>query len=588
MKTFEFFWNYFKVYKISFVVVIAMIIIATVAQALFPVFAGQTVTELANLVIAYQNGNPDMVWQSLLGLLINLAYVLIVLVVSSLIYMVLMSRIIAESTNEMRKGLFGKLSRLTVSFFDRHQDGDILSRFTSDLDNILQAFNESLVSVMTNIALYIGLLIVMFAKNVTLALITIASTPIAVIMLIVILKLARKYTNLQQKEVGKLNAYMDESISGQKAVIVQGIQDDVIAGFVEQNERVRKATFKGRMFSGILFPVMNGMSLVNTAIVIFVGSAVLLNDKNIETATALGLIVMFTQFSQQYYQPIIQLAASWGSLQLAFTGAERIQEMFDAEEEIRPQDAPVFNELKEGVEIRNVDFSYLPGKPILKDVSISAPKGKMIAVVGPTGSGKTTIMNLINRFYDVDAGSISFDGTDIREFDLDSLRSKVGIVLQDSVLFSGTIRDNIRFGVPDASQEMVEAAAKATHIHDYIESLPDNYDTLINDDQSVFSTGQKQLISIARTLMTDPQVLILDEATSNVDTVTESKIQNAMEAIVAGRTSFVIAHRLKTILNADQIIVLKDGEVIEQGNHHELLKLGGFYSELYHNQFVFE
>ena len=588
MKTFEFFWNYFKVYKISFIVVIAMIIIATVAQALFPVFAGQTVTELANLVIAYQNGNPDMVWQSLLGLLINLAYILIVLVVSSLIYMVLMSRIIAESTNEMRKGLFGKLSRLTVSFFDRHQDGDILSRFTSDLDNILQAFNESLVSVMTNIALYIGLLIVMFAKNVTLALITIASTPIAVIMLIVILKLARKYTNLQQKEVGKLNAYMDESISGQKAVIVQGIQEDVIAGFVEQNERVRKATFKGRMFSGILFPVMNGMSLVNTAVVIFVGSAVLLNDQNIETATALGLIVMFTQFSQQYYQPIIQLAASWGSLQLAFTGADRIQEMFDAEEEIRPQDAPVVNELKEGVEIRNVDFSYLPGKPILKDVSISAPKGKMIAVVGPTGSGKTTIMNLINRFYDVDAGSISFDGRDIREFDLDSLRSKVGIVLQDSVLFSGTIRDNIRFGVPDASQEMVEAAAKATHIHEYIESLPDKYDTLINDDQSVFSTGQKQLISIARTLMTDPQVLILDEATSNVDTVTESKIQNAMEAIVAGRTSFVIAHRLKTILNADQIIVLKDGEVIEQGNHHELLKLGGFYSELYHNQFVFE
>ena len=588
MKTFRFFWNYFKVYKISFIVVIAMIIIATIAQALFPVFAGQTVTELANLVIAYQNGNPDMVWQSLLGLLINLAYILIVLVVSSLIYMVLMSRIIAESTNEMRKGLFGKLSRLTVSFFDRHQDGDILSRFTSDLDNILQAFNESLVSVMTNIALYIGLLIVMFAKNVTLALITIASTPIAVIMLIVILKLARKYTNLQQKEVGKLNAYMDESISGQKAVIVQGIQEDVIAGFVEQNERVRKATFKGRMFSGILFPVMNGMSLVNTAIVIFVGSAVLLNDKNIETATALGLIVMFTQFSQQYYQPIIQLAASWGSLQLAFTGAERIQEMFDAEEEIRPQDAPVFTELREGVEICNVDFSYLPGKPILKDVSISAPKGKMIAVVGPTGSGKTTIMNLINRFYDVDAGSISFDGRDIREFDLDSLRSKVGIVLQDSVLFSGTIRDNIRFGVPDASQEMVEAAAKATHIHEYIESLPDKYDTLINDDQSVFSTGQKQLISIARTLMTDPQVLILDEATSNVDTVTESKIQNAMEAIVAGRTSFVIAHRLKTILNADQIIVLKDGEVIEQGNHHELLKLGGFYSELYHNQFVFE
>ena len=235
-----------------------------------------------------------------------------------------------------------------------------------------------------------------------------------------------------------------------------------------------------------------------------------------------------------------------------------------------------------------MDFSYVEGKPILKDVSISAPKGKMIAVVGPTGSGKTTIMNLINRFYDVNKGSIEFDGRDIRDYDLDSLRSRVGIVLQDSVLFSGTIRDNIRFGVPDASQEMVEIAARATHIHEYIESLPDKYDTIVDDDQNIFSTGQKQLISIARTLLTDPQVLILDEATSNVDTVTESKIQSAMEAIVAGRTSFVIAHRLKTILNADQIIVLKDGEVIERGNHHELLHLGGFYSELYHNQFVFE
>ena len=237
MKTFEFFWNYFKVYKISFVVVITMIIIATVAQALFPVFSGQAVTELANLVLAYQNGTSDLAWQSLSALMLNLALVVLALVVSSLIYMTLMTRVIAESTNEMRKGLFGKLSRLTVSFFDRHQDGDILSRFTSDLDNILQAFNESLVQVMSNIALYIGLIFVMFSRNVTLALITVASTPVAFLMLVFIVKMARKYTNLQQKEVGKLNAYMDESISGQKAVIVQGIQDDIVAGFVEQNEQ---------------------------------------------------------------------------------------------------------------------------------------------------------------------------------------------------------------------------------------------------------------------------------------------------------------------------------------------------------------
>ena len=589
MRTIAFFWQYFKRYKLSFVIVLLMMVTATVFQVLFPVYVGQAVQHLVELGRAFvEKGETDQILSTFGSVMGSVLVSFVCLSVSSLIYMLLMTRVIAHSTNEMRKGLFGKLSKMTVAFFDRHQDGDILSRFTSDLDNILQALNESMIQVMSNALLYLGLVIIMFVQNARLAWITVASTPVAFLLLVVIVRLARKYTNLQQKEVGRLNAYMDETISGQKAVIVQGMQEEVIKGFIEQNDRVRSATFKGRTFSGLLFPIMNGMNLINTAIVIFVGSAVLLSDPNVETAVAVGLITTFTQFSQQYYQPIIQIAASWGSLQLAFTGADRIQEMFDAPEEVRPENAPAFTELTDSVEINHVDFSYVEGKPILKDVSILAPKGKMTAVVGPTGSGKTTIMNLLNRFYDVDSGSIEFDGRDIRDYELDSLRSHVGIVLQDSVLFSGTIRDNIRFGVPDASQEMVETAARATHIHDYIESLPDKYDTIVDDDQNIFSTGQKQLISIARTLLTDPQVLILDEATSNVDTVTESKIQQAMEAVVAGRTSFVIAHRLKTILNADQIIVLKDGEVIEQGDHHQLLKLGGFYSELYHNQFVFE
>nr|WP_314449602.1 ABC transporter ATP-binding protein [uncultured Streptococcus sp.] len=589
MRTIAFFWQYFKRYKLSFVVVLLMMVTATVFQVLFPVYVGQAVQHLVELGRAFaEKGETDQILSTFGSVMGSVLVSFVCLSISSLIYMLLMTRVIAHSTNEMRKGLFGKLSKMTVAFFDRHQDGDILSRFTSDLDNILQALNESMIQVMSNALLYLGLVIIMFVQNARLAWITVASTPVAFLLLVVIVRLARKYTNLQQKEVGRLNAYMDETISGQKAVIVQGMQEEVIKGFIEQNDRVRLATFSGRTFSGLLFPIMNGMNLINTAIVIFVGSAVLLSDPNVETAVAVGLITTFTQFSQQYYQPIIQIAASWGSLQLAFTGADRIQEMFDAPEEVRPENAPAFTELTDSVEIKHVDFSYVEGKPILKDVSILAPKGKMTAVVGPTGSGKTTIMNLLNRFYDVDNGSIEFDGRDIRDYELDSLRSHVGIVLQDSVLFSGTIRDNIRFGVPDASQEMVETAARATHIHDYIESLPDKYDTLVDDDQNIFSTGQKQLISIARTLLTDPQVLILDEATSNVDTVTESKIQQAMEAVVAGRTSFVIAHRLKTILNADQIIVLKDGEVIEQGDHHQLLKLGGFYSELYHNQFVFE
>ncbi|HEL2121655.1 TPA: ABC transporter ATP-binding protein [Streptococcus suis] len=594
MKTLRFFWFYFKRYKLSFAVIFLAIVTATYLQVKTPVFLGNAIAEMGKIGQAYfasvQMGQsdfkPDL--SDFNGVMLNLFFAYAATVVATLIYTLLFTRIVAHSTNRMRKGLFGKLERLTVAFFDSHKDGDILSRFTSDLDNIQNAFNQSLTQVVTNIALYVGMVIMMFRQDTRLALVTIASTPVALIALVVIIRLSRKYTDKQQAAVSKLNAYMDEKISGQKAIIVQGVQEETIDGFLELNEEVRRTTFKGRLFGGILFPFMNGMSLVNTAIVIFAGSSIVLNDSSLETAAALGLVVTFVQYSQQYYQPIMQVAASWAELQLAFTGAHRIQEMFDEPEEVRPQNAPLFTELKEGVEIKDIDFGYLPDQKVLDKVSISAPKGKMVAVVGPTGSGKTTIMNLINRFYDVNGGSVAFDGRDIREYDLDSLRDKVGIVLQESVLFSGTIADNIRFGDESISQGMVETAARATHIHDFIMSLPEGYETFVTDDENVFSTGQKQLISIARTLLTDPQVLILDEATSNVDTVTEAKIQKAMEAIIAGRTSFVIAHRLKTILNADEIIVLKDGKVIEQGNHSQLLKLNGFYAELYHNQFVFE
>ncbi|MHC3562063.1 ABC transporter ATP-binding protein [Streptococcus suis] len=594
MKTLRFFWFYFKRYKLSFAVIFLAIVAATYLQVKTPVFLGNAIAEMGKIGQAYFMANqtgqadfqPDMA--DFNGVMLNLFFAYAATVVASLIYTLLFTRIVAHSTNRMRKGLFGKLERLTVVFFDSHKDGDILSRFTSDLDNIQNAFNQSLTQVVTNIALYVGMVIMMFRQDTRLALVTIASTPVALIALVIIIRLSRKYTDKQQAAVSKLNAYMDEKISGQKAIIVQGVQEETIDGFLELNEEVRRTTFKGRLFGGILFPFMNGMSLVNTAIVIFAGSSIVLNDSSLETAAALGLVVTFVQYSQQYYQPIMQVAASWAELQLAFTGAHRIQEMFDEPEEVRPQNAPLFTELKEGVEIKDIDFGYLPGQKVLDKVSISAPKGKMVAVVGPTGSGKTTIMNLINRFYDVNGGSVAFDGRDIRGYDLDSLRDKVGIVLQESVLFSGTIADNIRFGDESISQEMVETAARATHIHDFIMSLPEGYETFVTDDENVFATGQKQLISIARTLLTDPQVLILDEATSNVDTVTEAKIQKAMEAIIAGRTSFVIAHRLKTILNADEIIVLKDGKVIEQGNHSQLLKLNGFYAELYHNQFVFE
>lgn len=469
MKTARFFWFYFKRYQLSFALIFVAIVLATYLQVKAPVFLGESLTELGKIGQQYyaakmtgQTGfKADtsafmaVMWKLLLAYLFT--------ALANFVYSLLFTRIVAQSTNRMRKGLFGKLERLTVAFFDSRKDGAILSRFTSDLDNIQNSLNQSLVQVVTNIALYIGLIWMMFRQDTRLALLTMASTPVALIFLIIIIRLARKYTDIQQKEVSALNAYMDEKISGQKAIIVQGVQEETVEGFLEHNERVRVATFKGRLFSGLLFPVMNGMSLLNTAIVIFVGSSIVLNDKSISMAVGLGLVVTFVQFSQQYYQPIMQIAASWGELQLAFTGASRIQEMFDEKEEVRPQNAPQFTELKEAVEINHVDFSYLPGKKVLSDVTIKAPKGKMVAVVGPTGSGKTTIMNLLNRFYDVDSGSITFDGIDIRDYDLDSLRKNVGIVLQESVLFSGTIADNIRFGDASISQEMVEVVARATH-----------------------------------------------------------------------------------------------------------------------------
>jgi ATP-binding cassette subfamily B multidrug efflux pump len=497
------------------------------------------------------------------------------------------SRINALSTNRMRIGLFNKLQKMQIKYFDRHSDGDILSRFTSDLDNIYNAMNQVLSQIVSGSALLIGLLIMMFKKDVQLAWVTVASVPISFILAWIIITKAQKYVNLQQDEVGKLNGYINEKITGQKVIITNSLQAETIDGFIGHNENVRKATLKGQIYSGMIFPLMQGMSLVNTAIVIFFGSWLAVNG-DIKKSVALGLVVTFVQYSQQFYNQIAQLSSSYSMIQLAITGARRVNEVFDEADEVRPTDGVALTGIDRSVTMENVDFSYLPGKQILHDVNIEVDKGQMIALVGPTGSGKTTVMNLMNRFYDVDHGAVKIDDVDIREMDLDSLRSHVGIVLQESVLFSGTIRDNIVFGKPDATDEEVVAAAKQAHIHEFIETLEDGYQTKVSEEDNLFSTGQKQLISIARTIITDPALLILDEATSNVDTVTESRIQKAMDNVIQGRTSFVIAHRLKTILNADRIIVLKDGKIIEEGSHQELLEQAGFYAELYNNQFVFE
>lgn len=584
-KSLKFFYHYMKRYKLGFFVTILAIIASTYFQVKAPVYMGKAITALADYVIGLAHGVSDKgnFLHSIWLLFLFYAFTVIGMFISNII----ITFISGNSTNRMRKGLFGKLQKMTIKFFDSHQDGDILSRFTSDLDNISNALNQSLGQILSNLAMMIGIIIMMFRQNVQLAWVTVASTPVALILAAILIAKTRKYIDLQQNEVGKLNGYINEQISGQKIIITNGLQEESIKGFQPHNENVRKATFKGQVYSGMLFPVMSGLSLVNTAIVIFFGGWLAFNGDMGRTA-ALGLVVVFVQYSQQFYQPITQISSLYNMVHLAITGARRLNEMFDEPNEVTPADGKQLTNLQSGVALKNVHFGYDEDTEILHDVSIDVDRGKMVALVGPTGSGKTTVMNLLNRFYDVNKGSVEFDGVDVRDIDLTSLRNHVGIVLQDSVIFSGTIRDNISFGKPDATDEEIIVAAKQANIHDFIMGLEDGYKTKVSDENSVFSTGQKQLISIARTIITNPALLILDEATSNVDTVTEARIQKAMDNVIQGRTSFVIAHRLKTILNADKIIVLKDGHVIEQGSHDELLAQQGFYSELYHNQFVFD
>lgn len=583
-KALAYFARYLNPYWKGILVVVILSLISTVTQVLAPLFLGNAVTSLTKFVGSAFKGHAQLdAFYKGLGLMM-LSYIMGIIAI--FIAWMVMSRFNAFSTNDMREHLFSKFQRMMIKYFDTHQDGKLLSLFTSDLDNIFNAMNNAVFEVISKGSLFIGVIIVMFAVNVKMALMTVATTPFILVVSLFIMRRARKSLDRQQDEISDLNGYINEQLNGQKVIITNGLQQQSIAGFKKYNDRVRSAMFKGQFYSGMLFPLLNGLSLLNLAIVIG-GGAWLIVIGQVSQAVGLGLIVAFVQYSQTYFQPLTQLTSIYSLIQLALTGARRLNSVEEQDEENAVPNGKVLNGVKDGVRLENVHFGYSKDKEILHGIDINAPRGKEVAIVGPTGSGKTTIMNLINRFYDVDSGHVMFDGTDVRQFTLKSLRDNVGIVLQDSVLFTGTIADNISYGQPDASHEEIVAAAKEAQIDDFIQSLPDGYDTQVTDENELFSTGQKQLISIARTILTDPAFLILDEATSNVDTVTEEKIQKAMDAVIAGRTSFVIAHRLKTILNADEIIVLRDGQVIERGSHQELLQERGFYYDLYTSQMAF-
>ena len=582
-KAMGYFGKYLKPYWKGISVVIIFTLISTWFQVLAPTYLGRAVSELTKFVVSGKARQFEH-FQEALKLL---AIYFLLTVITLLIAWVIMSRFNAYSTNNMRISLFAKLQRMTIRYFDSHQDGKILSLFNSDLDNIFNAMNNAMFEIISQGALFFGTMWMMFLVNKTMALITIASTPLVILVSFFIMKKARTYLDRQQEDISSLNGYINEQINGQKVIITNGLQQESVAGFKEYNNQVRNTMFKGQLYSGLLFPMMQGLSLLNLAIVIAGGSLLVLNG-HFQVATGVGVIVTFVQYSQTYFQPLTQLTAIYSMMQLALTGAKRLARVEEQEEEDTIPDGQILNGISQGVSLKDVHFGYNADKEILHGIDITVAKGKAVALVGPTGSGKTTVMNLLNRFYDVTGGSVEFDGIDVRKYTLKSLRQNVGIVLQDSILFSGTVFDNIAYGKPEASLDEVIAAAKQAQIHDFIMTLPKQYETKVSDENTLFSTGQKQLISIARTILTDPAFLILDEATSNVDTVTEEKIQKAMDAVIAGRTSFVIAHRLKTIINSNKIVVLKDGEVLEYGSHKELLGQKGFYYDLYTNQMTFE
>lgn len=584
-KALRYFAKYLKPYWKGITIVVILSLISSGAQVMAPTYLGRSVTALTTYLVDLKKGTASMntfysaLWSMFLFYLLSQIAIFIAWMV--------MSKFNADSTNDMRENLFAKFQRMLVRYFDTHQDGKLLSLFTSDLDNIFNAMNNAIFEIISQGIMFVGTIIVMFTINSTLAWTTIATTPFILIISVLLMKKAHVYIDKQQDEIGDLNGYITEQINGEKVIITNGLRQESVDGFKVYNNKVRTALFKGQFYSGILFPLMNGLNLLNLAIVIAMGSWMIISGQ-ISQAIGLGLIVTFVEYSQVYFQPLTQITSIYSMIQLALTGARRLATVEEQKDENEVPNGKVISGLNHGVKLENVHFGYNKDKEILHGVNISVDKGQSVALVGPTGSGKTTIMNLLNRFYDVNSGKVTFDGTDVRDIQLTSLRNNVGIVLQDSVLFTGIVADNIRYGKPNASMDEVISAAKQANIHDFIETLPDGYDTQVSDASSIFSTGQKQLMSIARTILTNPPFLILDEATSNVDTVTEEKIQKAMDTVIAGRTSFVIAHRLKTILNSNKIVVLKDGNVIEEGSHEALLKEKGFYYKLYTDQMAFD
>lgn len=568
-------------YKVLLAIVFVFAIASTIFNIVGPKVLSTATTELFNGIMAKIQGTGGIDFDAVARILIFTLGLYVVSALCSFVQAWLMSSVAQRTCYEMRRRIDQKIDRMPMGYFERNSTGDVLSRITNDVDTLGQSLNQGVTQLITSLTTIVGVVVMMLTISPLLTLITLFILPVSAFLLSLVVKKSQKYFKSQQDTLGAINGQVEETFSGHTVVKAFNQEDRTIAEFNETNDRLFESAWKSQFISGLMMPIMSFISNFGYAVVAILGSWLALQG-----AITVGDIQAFIQYVKNFTQPIQQLTQVANVLQQMAAAAERVFTFLEEDEIVDAPATASIEGVRGDVEFDHVRFGYDPQKPVIKDFSAKVSNGQTVALVGPTGAGKTTMVKLLMRFYDVDGGSISVGGHDIREYDRSDLRSMIAMVLQDTWLFRGTIRENIRYGDLSATDEQVEAAARAAHAHHFIMTQPGGYDMEINEDASNISQGQRQLLTIARAILANRSMLILDEATSSVDTRTEEQIQHAMDNLMEGRTSFVIAHRLSTIRSADLILCIENGDIVEQGTHDELLELGGFYAQLYNSQFV--
>lgn len=573
--------KYMEHYKFRFAMMFVFAVAGTVFSIVGPKILGKATTELFNGLVAKVNGTGGINFEKIGMILLWTLGLYLVSSLFSLIQGFVMTGISNDVTYSLRKDISKKMNRLPMNYYESRTNGEILSRITNDVDTLQMSLNQSMTQLITSVTTLIGVFIMMLSINMWMTVAAVLILPVSMFIIQKVMKHSQKYFQAQQKYLGEVNGQIEENFGGHNVVKVFNKENDVVEEFEKDNKKLYESAWKSQFFSGMMMPVMQFVGNLGYVMVALLGGVF-----TIKGSIEVGDIQSFFQYIRNFTQPIQQIAQVVNLLQSSAAASERVFEFLEEPEEDQTVENPAdITKLSGNVEFNHVKFGYNPDKIIIHDFSADIKDGQKIAIVGPTGAGKTTMVKLLMRFYDINGGSISIDSHNVKDFNRSELREMFGMVLQDTWLFSGTIRENIRYGRLDATDEEVVAAAKAAHIHNFIMQQPGGYDMVLDEETSNISQGQKQLLTIARAILADNRILILDEATSSVDTRTEMQIQKAMDNLMKGRTSFVIAHRLSTIKDADLILVMKDGDIIEQGNHEELLRAGGFYADLYNSQF---